>query len=223
MSEFDAARHNMVESQVRTSGVTDTGVLEAMENIPREMFVPENRQSLAYLGDDLRIKDASEGQAARYLSDPRAIAKLAELADVKSDDLVLDVGPATGYSTALLAALADTVVALECDPDLVEASNGILQTLGVDNAAVIEGSLVEGNSKQGPFDVIFLNGSVSYVPAALLDQLKEGGRLVAIVQEGSVGKARLYTNNNGQIGFRSVFDAGVHSLPGFETENAFSF
>lgn len=223
MSEFEAARQNMVESQVRTSGVTDVRVLDAMETIPREVFVPEARRSIAYLGDDLRIKDAADGELARYLMDPRAIGKLAELADVQSGDLVLDVGPGTGYSTALLASLADTVVALECDAALAEAANNTLQTLGIGNAAVIEGSLAEGNSKQGPFDVIFLNGAVPFVPDALLAQLKEGGRLVAIVQEGSVGKARVYTHVHGRTDFRNVFEAGVHPLPGFEVAEAFSF
>jgi len=223
MSEFEAARQNMVESQVMTSGVTDARVLSEMKLVPREKFVPEARQSIAYLGDDLRVKEATDDQPARYLMDPRCIGKLAELAVVQKSDLVLDIGPATGYSTALLAGLADTVVAVESDQELVETSNAVLQALGVDNAAVLEGSHVDGNSKQGPFDVIFLNGSVSFVPDALLGQLKEGGRLVAVVREGSAGKARVYTNSHGQIGFRNVFDAGIHPLPGFEVVEAFSF
>jgi len=223
MSEFEAARQNMVESQVMTSGVTDARVLSEMKLIPREKFVPEARQSIAYLGDDLRVKEATDDRPARYLMDPRCLGKLAELAVVQKSDLVLDIGPATGYSTALLAGLADTVVAVESDQELVETSNTVLQALGVDNAAVLEGAHMDGNSKQGPFDVIFLNGSVSFVPDALLGQLKEGGRLVAVVREGSVGKARVYTNCHGQIGFRNVFDAGIHPLPGFEVEEAFSF
>jgi len=223
MSEFEAARQNMVESQVMTSGVTDARVLSQMKLIPREKFVPEAKQSIAYLGDDLRVKDATDDQPDRYLMDPRCIGKLVELADVQKSDLVLDVGPATGYSTALLASLADTVVAVESDQELVETSNAVLQALGVDNAAVLEGSHEEGNSKQGPFDVIFLNGSVSFVPDALLGQLKEGGRLVVVVRDGSVGKARIYTNSHGQFGFRNVFDAGIHPLPGFEVAEAFSF
>ena len=223
MSEFEAARHNMVESQVRSSGVTDHQVLAAMEVVAREKFVPESRRSIAYLGDDLRIKDASGDNPERYLMDPRALGKLGELAAVKKTDLVLEVGPATGYSTAFLAQLADTVVALECDPELVETANAALQGLGIDNAVVIEGPLAEGNSKQGPFDVIFLNGSVPFVPDSLLEQLKEGGRLVAVVTEKGVGKARLYTNSGGQIGYRHAFDARIHPLPGFEMAESFTF
>ncbi|MEQ9144920.1 MAG: protein-L-isoaspartate O-methyltransferase [Parvibaculaceae bacterium] len=223
MSEFDAARQNMVESQVMTSGVTDPRVLDAMAEIPRERFVPENKRSLAYLGDDLRVKDAADGRAARYLMDPRALGKLVELAEVKPSDLVLDIGPATGYSTALLAKLSDTVVAVEEDPALVEQASAELQSLGVDNAAVIEGALTEGSSKQGPFDVIFVNGAVSAVPEALLKQLKDGGRLVTVVQVSSTGKARIYTVNHGKVGYRDAFDAGIHVLPGFEAAETFTF
>lgn len=223
MSEFAAARHNMVESQVRTSGVTDPRVIEAMLAVPREAFVPESRRTLAYLGEDLRVRDAEGDAAARYLIEPRTIAKMAELADIRSSDLVLDIGPATGYSTAVFARLADTVVAVECDASLVEFASDALQKLGADNAVVVEGVLAEGNAKQGPFDVIVLNGAVPEVPQALLDQLKEGGRLVAVVRGNGAGKARLYTKRNGVIGSRDGFDAGTQYLPGFQQAPAFSF
>ncbi|MEQ9519011.1 MAG: protein-L-isoaspartate O-methyltransferase [Parvibaculum sp.] len=223
MSEFAVARQNMVESQVRASGVTDPRVIAAMQAVPREAFVPEARQTLAYLGEDLRVRDAEGGVAARYLMEPRTIAKLAELADVQAADLVLDIGPATGYSTAVFARLADTVVAVECDHDLAEFASKALQKLGADNAVVTEGALADGNAKQGPFDVIVLNGAVSEVPQSLLDQLKEGGRLVAVVRDGSAGKARLYTKFHGTIGQRDGFDAGTRLLPGFEKVATFSF
>ncbi len=223
MSEFEAARHNMVESQVRPSGVTDQRVLAAMEAVAREKFVPERMRPIAYIGDDLRIMDASEDHPERYLMDPRALGKLAELASIQKTDLVLDVGPATGYSTALLAELADTVVALECDRELIETANAALQGLGVDNAVVIEGALADGSSKQGPFDVIFLNGSVPYVPGPLLEQLKEGGRLVGVVWDGPVGRARVYTNSHGRCDYRDAFEAGIHPLPGFEVAETFAF
>ncbi len=223
MSELDAARKNMVESQVRTSSVTDERILGAMSRVPREHFVPEAKRSLAYLGDDLCVKEATADSAARFLMDPRVLAKLMELASLSSSDLVLDVGPATGYSTALLADVTDTVVALESDSDLAEKASAVLLELGVDNAAVIEGPLAEGNTKQGPFDVIFLNGSVPFVPPALLDQLKEGGRLVGVVIEDNVGKARVYVKSGAQSTQRSGFEAGIHALPGFEVAETFNF
>lgn len=223
MSELDAARKNMVESQVMTSGVTDDRILAAMSRVPRERFVPEEKRSIAYLDDDLCVKEASDGQPDRFLMAPRALAKLMELASLASSDLVLDIGPATGYSTALLAALTDTVVALECDSELAEKASATLLDLGVDNAAVIEGPLADGNAKQGPFDVIFLNGSVPFVPTGLLDQLKEGGRLVGVVAEGYVGKARVYVKSGAHTTYRNGFEAGIHPLPGFEVAETFTF
>lgn len=223
MSELDAARKNMVESQVMTSGVTDDRILAAMSRVPREQFVPEEKRSIAYLDDDLCVKEASDGQPDRFLMAPRVLAKLMELASLASSDLVLDIGPATGYSTALLAALTDTVVALECDSELAEKASATLLDLGVDNAAVIEGPLADGNAKQGPFDVIFLNGSVPFVPARLLDQLKEGGRLVGVVAEGYVGKARVYVKSGAHTTYRNGFEAGIHPLPGFEVAETFTF
>ncbi len=206
-----------------TSGVTDERILAAMDRVPRERFVPDAKRSIAYLGDDLCVKEQAAESPARYLMDPRVLGKLAELASLSSNDLVLDIGPATGYSTALLAELADTVVAMECDSELAEKASAILLDLGVDNAAVIEGSLAEGNIKQGPFDVIFLNGSVPFVPASLLEQLKEGGRLVGVVTEGNVGEARIYVKSGAQSTHRNSFEAGIHALPGFEVAETFTF
>ena len=223
MSELDAARKNMVEAYVMTSGVTDDRILAAMNRVPREQFVPEAKRSIAYLGDDLCVKEASDGEPGRFLMDPRVLGKLMELASLSSSDLVLDIGPATGYSTALLADLTDTVVAIECGSDLAEKASAPLLDLSVDNAAVIEGSLPEGNTKQGPFDVIFLNGSVPFVPSELLDQLKEGGRLVGVVREGNVGKARVYVKSGAQSTHWDGFEAGIHPLPGFEVAETFTF
>ncbi len=223
MSELDAARKNMVDSQIMTSGVTDDRILGALGRVPRERFVPETKRSIAYLGDDLCVKEAAAETPDRFLMDPRVLAKLMELASLSSSDLVLDVGPATGYSTALLAELADTVVAIEADSDLAEKASATLQELGVDNAAVIEGDHAEGSIKQGPFDVIFLNGSVPFVPDGLLDQLKEGGRLVGVVIDGNVGKARVYVKSGAHATHRNGFEAGIHALPGFKVAETFTF
>lgn len=206
-----------------TSGVTDDRILATMNRVPREQFVPETKRSIAYLGDDLCVKEPADGSPARFLMDPRVLAKLMELASLSPTDLVLDVGPATGYSTALLADLTDTVVAIESDSELAEKASATLLELGVDNAAVIEGALSEGNTKQGPFDVIFLNGSVPAVPSELLGQLKEGGRLVGVVVEGNVGKARVYLKSGAQSTHRNGFEAGIHPLPGFEVAETFTF
>ncbi len=222
MIDFAAARYNMVESQVRTNDVTDLRIHKAMAEIPRERFVPKSRQSLAYMDANVPV---GEG---RVLLEPRCFAKMAQAASIRDGDVVLDIGCATGYSTAVLAALAEAVVALECDAALAEQAGNLLTDMGIDNAAVITGALPAGCPDQGPYDVIFLNGAVEgEVPDALLDQLRDGGRLVAVCLEEGAGHACLYTRavhaGVPVVGKRAVFDAIVPVLPGFEKEKTFVF
>lgn len=215
--DFATARTNMVESQIRPNGVTDLRLLNAMLQIPREAFVPPTKRGIAYLGDDLEIAPG------RYLIDPMIFAKMVDAADIQVTDTVLDVGCATGYSTAVLARLADTVIGLECDPALAEQANRALSGLGIDNAVVIAGDLHEGYPQQAPYDVIFLNGSVEELPQGLKQQLKEGGRLLAILREGRIGRAMLFERTGNVVSGRSIFDGLVAPLPGFRKERGFVF
>ncbi|MBX3447238.1 MAG: protein-L-isoaspartate O-methyltransferase [Parvibaculaceae bacterium] len=220
MTDFAAARLNMVESQVRVNAVTDDRVIAAMSAVPRERFVPVSRQGLAYMDEDIRISD---GPPARFLMEPRVFAKLAQLAAITADDLVLDIGCGTGYSTAVLSRLAGTVVALESDENLAAQAGATLSDLGVDNAVVVAGPLSGGHAKQAPYDVIFINGMVSAVPEALQKQLRENGRLVTVVGDGVSGRARLYLKAGGGFGGRDAFDANIRFLPGFEPVESFVF
>jgi protein-L-isoaspartate(D-aspartate) O-methyltransferase len=217
MPDYSAARANMVENQVRCNGVTDHGVIAAMSTLPRELFVPETVRGIAYMDDDVRVSPG------RYLLQPRAFAKLCQFAEVSQADRVLDVGCATGYSSAALAQLAASVVGLEIDPDLAKQATAMLQHLGIANATVVTGALAEGHAKSGPYDLIFLNGAVPERPSKLLDQLAEGGRLVAIIGGQPGGHARVFVKADGVVGGRTVFDANVHSLPGFEIAESFVF
>ncbi len=214
---FAVARRHMVESQLLPNKVSDGPVVEAMATIPRERFVPKAYRGVAYIDDDLPIGDG------RYLLEPVVLARMVEAAEITKDDLVLDVGPATGYSTAVLATLANTVVGLETAPDLAAKATELLASLGVDNAAIIEGPLEQGLPDQGPFDVIILQGAVEVVPQALLDQLAPEGRLLAVVIESGVGKASRYLRIDDRFGRRVLFDAGVPRLPGFRREREFQF
>jgi len=223
MTDFEAARFNMVESQVHPADVTDPRILSIMGEIPREQFVPASVRPVAYIDEDVTIRPAGQTSAARYLMEPMPFARLVQLAAVKDSDLVLDVGCGMGYSAAVLARLADSVVALESDEALAETATQRLQEQNIDNVAVVTGPLPEGNAKQGPYDVIFINGSLEEVPAALLDQLAEGGRLVAVIDKGPVGKAHLFVRHGEVTSSRFAFDASVRPLPGFEREREFSF
>ncbi|MBZ0214922.1 MAG: protein-L-isoaspartate O-methyltransferase [Fimbriimonadaceae bacterium] len=216
------ARKNMVESQIHPNDVTDLGVLSAMLSVPRERFVPSSRRSVAYMDEAVSIGEDNV-RPKRYLMEPMPTAKLLQLADVKKSDLVLDIGSGTGYSSTVLAKLADSVVALENDESLVEAANKVLAELEIGNVAVVCGPLTDGYPQEGPYDVIFINGAVSKVPELLFSQLKEGGRLVAVIGNGPVGVAWLYLKSDGHVGGRPAFDATIAPLPGFEAPEKFSF
>ena len=228
MIDFEPARASMVESQLRTDRVTDRRILSAFATLPRERFVPEEKRQLAYSDSSLEVWPSIDGAQARFLLPPVVLARLIQLAAVEAKDAVLDVGCATGYSTAVLARLASSVTAVEPEPELAIAAREALQELGIANAAVIEGALRRGTPEAGPFDVILLNGRVPEVPGSLLAQLKEGGRLCAIIAAGREGrprqgKATLFVKVDGEASWRPHFDANAKPLPGFAPSPSFTF
>jgi protein-L-isoaspartate(D-aspartate) O-methyltransferase len=220
MIDFAEMRRAMVDAQVRANDVTDLRIVASMMETPRERFVPASLSSFAYIDDDLLVKD---GLPARYLMEPMVLAKLLQAAEIGPDALVLDVGAATGYSTAVLARLAGQVVALEEDAELAAQGSNLLVELGLLNAAFVQGPLTAGWPGESPYDVILLNGAVDSAPEALLGQLKPGGRLVAVLGRGRAGRATVFTNTSGGVGSRVVFDAAVPVLPGFEARPGFVF
>lgn len=224
MSDYDVQRANMVDSQLRTNDVTDHRILRAMLMVPREKFVPASRRGIAYMDRDILFDRDALGEE-RYIMSPMVTAKLIQLADVGSKDIVLVVGCTSGYVAAILANLADSVVCLECDEKMAKAASMRLDEMRCDNAATVIGSLVEGYSKEGPYDVIVLNGGVEEIPDTLFDQLKDNGRLVAVQTAGEgMGRAHIYRKIGGRISENRVsFDAYVHPLPGFKRKSAFAF
>lgn len=222
-ADFSVQRARMVDGQIRTRDVTNRPLLDAVREIPREAFVPGRRRSLAYIDEDLEILSASEQGPARYLMEPAQFCRLVQLAGVKPSDLVLDIGCATGYSSAVLSRLASFVVALECDPTLAEMASSTLADLDCVNVSVVTGPLEKGHASEAPYDVILLGGAVDYVPEAILDQLGEGGRLVAIVGRGNAARAHLFVREDGVVSSREEFNAAVMPLPGFEREKGFVF
>lgn len=215
MSDFDLARKQMVDNQIRPADVTDRRLLAAFETVPRHAFTPRSRLASAY-GDC----EVATSEARRMMS-PRDMAKLIHAADVKSTDMVLDIASGRGYSAAILATLAETVIALDDDEDGVSRAADLLSECGADNAVTITGDIKAGVAGQGPFDVIFVNGAVSSVPQAWFDQLAEGGRLAVVVRQGPAGKATIFTKSASGIGERVDFDAQASLLPGFEPVSSF--
>ena len=217
MSELAIARTHMVDSQVRPNGVNDTGLISALLELPREKFVGPAQAKLAYAESRLALAPG------RYLTEPMILAKLIYFAEIGSDDHVLVVGAATGYATAIIARLAASVVGVEDNADLASQATSNLMALGLNGAKIVIGPLTEGAAASGPFDVIIIDGAVETVPAALTDQLKDKGRLLAVVTDGGTSRGTLFVRAGHAIGKRAVFDAFTASLPGFERPKGFSF
>ena len=222
MDDFAVARTKMVDSQLRTEAVTDYDILAIMGRVPREQFVPAHQRALAYLDTDIPIASGAGGQP-RYLMEAAPFARLLQLSEIDKNDVVLDIGCGSGYSAAVIAGLANFVVALDSDAGLAAQAKENLANLGIDNAKVVTGPLDAGYPSEGPYDVIFIDGAVEEIPAALFGQMKEGGRLAAVVGYGRAATAILYSKSDHQIGRRTAFNADVRPLPGFRRPEAFVF
>ena len=215
--DFFAARQNMVDCQILPNRVGDQRIVDALLKIPREKFVPDNLTGIAYVDEIVPLGDH------RYVMEAMVVARLLQTANLHEEDVALSVGCGTGYATAVLAQIVDTVVAVESDKGLAQKASENLAAIGLDNVAVVEGKLEDGYVEQGPYNVIFFDGAVQAVPDAICDQLAEGGRLVAILANERVGTAFLFSRFGGVISKREVFDAGTPLLPGFAKRKPFAF
>jgi len=206
----------MVDTQVRPSDVTKFPIIEAMLHVAREDFVPSSQREAAYVGENL---DLGQG---RVLLEPRTLAKMLDALAIDRTELVLDVGCAFGYSAAVIARMAQVVVAVEQDADMAAEAQDALMAAGADNAVVHEGPLVSGAPQHGPYDVIIIQGGVDEVPESLTAQLKEGGRIAALFMQGQLGEVRLGRKRAGHISWRLAFNATAPVLPGFAKEMTFT-
>jgi len=216
MSDFAARRTTMVDTQVRPSDVTKFPVIDAMLSIPREEFVPANRRAVAYSGENL---DIGHG---RVLLEPRTLSKMVDALDIQPDELVLNLGCGYGYSAAVMSRMAEAVVAIEDSAELAAEAQTRLNDNGFFNVAVIQADLTAGAPKQGPYDVILIEGAIEEVPAAILEQLRDGGRIAALFREGALGVARIGHQLNGRITWRYSFNANAPMLPGFGRARGFA-
>ena len=212
MQDFAAARRAMVDSQLRPEGVVDFGVVNAIANLPREKFIPAAARALAY-GD--RPVPLGNGRA---LAPPAATGRLLSELEPRRGERALVVGAGTGYSAALLDTLGLKVIALESDPAL--ASMARAASLGVD---VVEGELPAGYPSGAPYDIILIDGGVEHIPDAITAQLVEGGRIGAALNDRGVTRLAVGRNAGGRVGLRTIADADVALLPGFERSKAFTF
>lgn len=221
--DFATMRRKMVDNQVRPNGVTDLRLVAAMLDIPRERFVPADKAEIAYMDGDLRVGDVGPGGGGRFLLKPMVLARLIQFAAVAETDTVLDVACGTGYSSAILARLAESVTALEVDPDLASKAVRLLSQSGIVNADVVVGPLKNGWPAKAPYDVIIVNGAVEVPPEELFAQLKDGGRLLTVVGGAPIGEAVLYQRTSAEVSGRAVFDATAPILSDFVKPKMFVF
>jgi protein-L-isoaspartate(D-aspartate) O-methyltransferase len=216
--DFEHARKAMVDCQLRPNAITDYRILTAMSDIPRENFTPAAKKPLSYLDEDLPLDPVG----ARKMMEPMYLARLAQLAEIKSTDLVLHIACNTGYGTAVISQFAESVVAVDDNEDFVEMANDALADLEIGNAAALAGDLQAGLTKEAPFDVIFIEGHVDELPENLFKQLKEGGRLVCVELENGVPSAVCYVKSAAGVSRRVAFNAIVPKLIAFEKQKTFT-
>ena len=217
MTDYAARRIMMVDTQVRPSDVTKFPIIDAMLRVPREAFVPKQLAEAAYVGENLELGDG------RVLLEPRTLAKMLDALNIGDSDLVLDVACGLGYSTAVIAQLAEAVVGVEDNAAMVAEAQAALNGIGADNADIREAALTTGTPGSGPYDVIIVQGGIERFPDALADQLAEGGRVACVFMDGALGVVRVGVKKDGRIAWRDAFNAAAPVLAGFGRAREFSF
>jgi protein-L-isoaspartate(D-aspartate) O-methyltransferase len=217
MLDYAQARRLMVDCQLRTFDVNDNAVLDAFDSVPREAFVPKGQEPFAYIDQPLRLA-AADGDV-RVTPAPMVLGRMIQALKLEPGLKVLDVAAGYGYSSAVMALLGATVTALESLPELAAAARERL----TDQATVVEGPLAVGASAGAPFDAILVNGRVELRPQALLDQLRDGGRLVCVFGPARGAKVTVFVRAGDAFGSRPLFDASLPALSAFAQEAAFSF
>ena len=215
MTDFAMRRTMMVDTQVRPSDVTKFPIIDAMLSVAREDFVPTGQREAAYMGGNLPLG------GPRVMLEPRTLAKMLDALDINNYELVLDVGSVFGYSSAIIAHMAEAVVAVEENEEMFTESQEALSSAGIDNVILHNGPLADGAAQHGPYDVILIQGGVEALPAALTEQLKEGGRVACLFMKGALGEVRIGYKLDGKMNWRMSFNAGAPVLDGFANKNAF--
>lgn len=215
MTDFVMRRTMMVDTQVRPSDVTKFPIIDAMLSVARENFVPVAQREAAYMGENLPLG------GLRVVLEPRTLAKMLDALDINNDELVLDVGTGFGYSSAVVAYMAQAVVAVEENEEMATEAQEALSAAGMDNVILHTGPLAEGAAQHGPYDAMLVQGGVETVPEALTEQLKEGGRIACLFMNGALGEVRIGHKLDGKMNWRMSFNAGAPVLDGFASVSDF--
>lgn len=216
MTDFAARRTMMVDTQVRPSDVTKFPIIDAMLSVPREVFVPREQAEAAYISENVPIAPG------RVVLEPRTLGKLLDALNITGTELVLDIGAGYGYSSAVVARMAEAVIAVEEEESIASEAQTILSEQGADNVVLHTGPLTDGAPQHGPYDVIMIQGGVEQVPDALIAQLKEGGRIGCVFMEGALGVVRIGYKIDGDVTWRFAFNASAPVVPGFAKQAVFT-
>ena len=215
---IEQARYNMIEQQIRPWEVLDQDVLSRLGEVRREQFVPENCRDLAFVDTQIPLP------GGQCMLEPKVEARLLQELAVQPGERVLEVGAGSGYMAALLASQAEHVLSIEIDPALARFARDNLRRAGIGNVSVFEGDGARGHAAESPFDIIVLSGSVAELPQELLEQLKVGGRLVAVVGEAPAMAAMLVTcTGAGAYRRETLFETAAPRLRGFAEPTRFRF
>ena len=217
MAEYALARRNMVENQLRPNRISDERVLDAMDAVPRELFLPKARRSAAYGDGEIDLGDG------RSLIEPLALAKLLQAATPRPGEVALVVCCPTGYAPAVLARLCATVFYLVPDGTDTDEIDRLMAEVGADNVVVQTGDPRDGLKSQAPFELILIPGAMSEAPPQLIDQLGDNGRLVTVIASGRAGRVTVVQRAQNGVGRWTPFDAQLPRLPRLEPEQAFRF
>lgn len=215
ITNYDAMRHAMVQSQLRTNAVNDPRVVTAMGIVPREKFVPDAVRRLAYRDTAVGIGNG------RYINLPIATGKLLTEAYLTPADRVLLIGAAGGYTAAVLARLVASVVAVESDADLAAHARDALA--GIGNVTLVEGPLEAGHAAGAPYDVLLVDGAVEALPESLVAQVAAGGRIVTGLTERGVSRLASGRTIKDGFGLSAFADIDCVALPGFSRPRGFTF
>jgi protein-L-isoaspartate(D-aspartate) O-methyltransferase len=208
---------NMVEGQIKPLGKISPSVLEAFLSIPRDLFVPPKLKNLAYLEKNLELDND------RFLLKPSLIAKIISIAEFEPSDTVLIIGSSTGYSSAILSNIAETVISIEENDALINFSESAVLNKKIDNVVFLKKDLNEGCPEHGPFNKILIEGAVEEIPKYLFDQLDENGKMIAIISNGDLSEVREYNKVEQNIGSKFLFSCEAPKLKAFNKSDSFNF
>ena len=208
---------NMIEGQIKPIGGMQKNILQAFSSVNRDDFVPQNLKDNCYSEKNLFLK------RDRFVLKANLIAKIISALNISNEENVLVIGSSTGYSSAIISRLAETVISIEEDQELLDFSEEAIKKNGIDNIVFINNAMIEGCSEQGPFNAIIIEGAIDEVPPNILNQLEDNGRLIAMINNKGVSNVIEYQKKNNIFTDRFLFSCTAPKLKCFDKRKSFSF